>query len=294
MNYNKIFKNFNLETNIDVKNLNTFKIGGKANALIKINSIKELLDFLKLINKYKIKFKIIGNGSNLIFKDKKYNGVLVKLQGDFKKIKIIKNEVVCGSAVNLFILNRLLSDKSLSGLEWSYGIPGTIGGAVFMNAGAYGCEIKDFISKVYVLYDNKLKVLSSKLCNFEYRSSTFKKNKNYIILFAKLKLKFGNKNQIKNTQQEYLNKRIISQPLNFPSAGSVFLRQGNIVPAKLIDEAGFKGFKIGGAMVSDKHAGFIVNFNNAKYKDVKKIIDKISKKIYNDKKVKLITEIEEV
>lgn len=294
MNYKKIFNNFSIETNVDVKKLNTFKVGGKAKIIVNIFNIKQLLTFLSLIKKYKLKYKILGNGSNLLFSNKTYKGVLVKLKGDFLKIKNYNNEVICGSSVNLFVLNKFLCDNCLKGLEWSYGIPGTVGGAVIMNAGAYGGEFKDVITKVYVLYNGKLKIINNKLCNFEYRNSIFKKDKNYIILYAKLTLNKGDKKEIKCIQQEYLNKRVNSQPLQYPSAGSVFLRQGEIIPAKLIDEAGFKGFKIGGAMVSDKHAGFIVNFNNAKQKDIKKIIDKISKKIYNDKKIKLTTEIEEV
>ena len=291
-NYKKIFGSFDIQTNKNLKNYSTIKMGGVARGIIKVKSLKELLQVLLLCKKNKIKYKILGNGSNVVFSDQGYNGLIIHLEGDFLKIKKTGNKILVGAGVFLSKLNQFLLQNEYCGMEWSFGIPGTVGGAIFMNAGAFGGEVKDCILKVYVLQNGELKIINNKDCNFGYRSSIFKKNNEFIILYGLFQLKKGKKQEILQKQKIFIQKRIASQPIQSPSAGSVFLRQENVIPAKLIDEAGLKGFKYKGVKISEKHAGFIVNYNNGKTKDLKKLIDIITKKIYNEYKVKLQTQIE--
>lgn len=260
----------------------SFGIGGKAKFYIVVNNINTLKN---IINKNKKRFFLLGAGTNILFKDKKFNGVVVKLGKDFQKIKIIKDigeDVILevGAGVNLFTLNNFLQINGLSGLEWSFGIPGSVGGATIMNAGAYENQFGDFVQSVKILKENKT-VWKNKF-TFSYRSSSFQEN-NDIIISVRLKLKKGNSVEIKEKQLFFINKKKESQPYGEKSAGSVFKRIiiGNkiLYPAKIIDNLGLKGVKIGEAEISKKHAGFIVNLGNAKAKDVLKLIKLIKNKI---------------
>lgn len=260
----------------------SFGIGGKAKFYIVVNNINTLKN---IINKNKKRFFLLGAGTNILFKDKKFNGVVVKLGKDFQKIKIIKDigeDVILevGAGVNLFTLNNFLQINGLSGLEWSFGIPGSVGGATIMNAGAYENQFGDFVQSVKILKENKT-VWKNKF-TFSYRSSSFQEN-NDIIISVRLKLKKGDSVEIKEKQLFFINKKKESQPYGEKSAGSVFKRIiiGNkiLYPAKIIDNLGLKGVKIGEAEISKKHAGFIVNLGNAKAKDVLKLIKLIKNKI---------------
>ena len=200
-------------------------------------------------------------------------------------------EITVGSGYKTMALAVKLMNEEISGFEELSGIPGTIGGAIFMNAGAYGKEIKDInISTKCMDYDGNIFELSNKEQEFEYRSSIFNK-KNYIILETKLKLEYGKKDEIKKKMEEYLLSRKEKQPLEYPSAGSTFKRQEGVITAKLIDECGLKGFVIGGAKVSEKHAGFIINYNNATAKDVLDLIKYVKEKVYEEYGIKIKEEI---
>lgn len=289
--------NTNIENKIifdePMKKYTSFKIGGTADEFVKITNEEELKEALKYAKNKNLKITIIGNGSNLLVLDKGIRGIVIKI--DIQKLEIEKKEkyaeITVGSGCKTMALGIKLMNEGISGFEELSGIPGTIGGAIFMNAGAYGKEIKDInISTICMDYDGKIFELSNKEQEFEYRSSIFNK-KDYIILETKLKLEYGKKEAIKKKMDEYLSSRKEKQPIEYPSAGSTFKRQEGVITAKLIDECGLKGFQIGGAKVSEKHAGFIINYNNAKAKDVIDLIKYVKEKVYEKYGIKIKEEI---
>lgn len=267
----KEFGNIEVRIGESLKEHSTFKIGGRAKYFALPKSIKELKYILEICKTQNMRYFIIGNGSNLLIKDEDFDGVVISLK-NFNSVKIVKKRgyesIYVESGISLFQLNKFLQNNSISGLEWSYGIPGTLGGAIKMNAGAFNRSIFEFLEEITVLKNNK--ILKIKDFKSEYRNSFLSDE---IILSAKLKLKSGNMRDILNKMNEYLNIRKEKQPYNFPSAGSVFKRNGEIIPAKIIDELGLKGLRMGDAMISTKHAGFIVNLGDAKAEDVIKLIN---------------------
>ena len=259
----------------------SFKIGGPADVFIKVDNIEELKETLDLSKKNQIPLTIIGNGSNLLVTDKGIRGITAKL--NLKDIEI-KNEnnkqiIKVDAGVPLGLLAQKLLKEEITGFEELSGIPGTIGGAVIMNAGAHGKELKDILKKVTAMdYNGNIHEFTNEECQFSYRNSRFQKEK-YIILQATLELEKGNSTEIKEKMDEYMQFRKEKQPIEYPNAGSTFKRGEDFVTAKLIDEAGLKGYKVGGAQVSKKHAGFIVNVDNATAKDVIELTDYIKEKI---------------
>ena len=289
--------NTNLEEKIifdePMKKHTSFKIGGTADQFIKVTNEEELKEAIKYAKDKNLKITIIGNGSNLLVLDKGIRGLVIKI--DIQKLEIERKEkyakITVGSGYKTMALGIKLMNENLSGFEELSGIPGTIGGAIFMNAGAYGKEIKDInISTKCMDYDGEIFELSNKEQEFEYRSSVFNK-KDYIILETKLRLEYGKKEEIKKKMDEYLSSRKEKQPIEYPSAGSTFKRQEGIITAKLIDECGLKGFQIGGAKVSEKHAGFVINSDNATAKDVIDLIKYIKEKVNEKYGIKIKEEI---
>jgi len=271
----KIFGSLEVKENESLKEHTTFKIGGDAKYYAEPKNIKELKKLLEICKSTNMRYFIIGNGSNLLASDNGFDGLIIALK-NFNDMKIQKNkgfESVCvGAGINLFLLNKNLANNGISGLEWSYGIPGTLGGAIKMNAGAFNHCIFEFLEELTVIKNGKLKKINN--LKAEYRNSFLIDE---IVISAKLKLKSGNMHDILNKMNEYLSIRREKQPYNLPSAGSVFKRNADIIPAKIIDDLGLKGLRMGGAMVSTKHAGFIVNVDNAKSEDVNKLINLIKK-----------------
>lgn len=259
----------------------SFKIGGPADVFIKVDNIEELKETLDLSKKNQIPLTIIGNGSNLLVTDKGIRGITAKL--NLKDIEI-KNEnnkqiIKVEAGVPVGLLAQKLVKEEITGFEELSGIPGTIGGAVIMNAGAHGKELKDILKKVTAMdYNGNIHEFTNEECQFSYRNSRFQKEK-HIILQATLELEKGNSTEIKEKMDEYMQFRKEKQPIEYPNAGSTFKRGEDFVTAKLIDEAGLKGYKVGGAQVSEKHAGFIVNVDNATAKDVIELTDYIKEKI---------------
>ena len=269
----------------------SFKTGGKADLFIKVYSVEEIKKVLRISSENNIPLFVLGNGTNLLVRDEGFRGII--LQVKFESIKIEGNEVVVGSGVKNAVLSKKLTDNSLTGFEFASGIPGTIGGAIKMNAGAYGGEIKDIVSEVtYLDYYGNIYTINNSKCEFEYRSSRFFKEK-AIILEVKLELEKGNKEEIENKVNELLAQRKEKQPLEYPNAGSTFKRGDGFITAKLIDECGLKGYSIGGAEVSEKHAGFIINKNNATTKDILDLIEYVKTKVKEKtgKHIKLEVEI---
>lgn len=227
--------------------------------------------------KQNIPITIIGNGSNILVKDKGIRGIVIKL--NFNEVVKENNILNVGSGVLLVKLARIALDNELTGLEFACGIPGTLGGAIFMNAGAYGQEIGDKVIEIKYMDENlNIRTITKEESQFSYRKSIFQKNDG-IILNAKIKLEKGIKENIKKKMDEYSKIRKEKQPLNMPSAGSVFKREENFIPAKLIDECGLKSYSIGDAQISSLHAGFIVNKGNATAKEITELIKYIQNKI---------------
>lgn len=270
----------------------SFKVGGNVDIFLKVNSFDKLQKIIEISKANNLPITVVGNGSNLLVSDKGIRGVVIKYIADnceYLSSDIIEVEA---GAINGAIAYGLLN-KELSGFEFASGIPGTIGGAIFMNAGAYGSEMKDIVVDVTYLDigDNRIKTIENKDCEFSYRNSFFCKDESKIIVKAKLKLTKATKQEIQSKMDEYREKRIETQPLNYPSAGSTFKRGNGFVTARLIDEAGLKGYKIGGAQVSEKHAGFIINTGDATAKDVLDLIDYVKQKVYEKFNVKIETEV---
>ena len=255
----------------------TFKVGGNAEIFIKISDIEELKYALKVIKEECIQMYVIGNGSNLLVKDNGIKGIVLSIE--LEGIEIEENIVTVGAGVKLIMLAHKCAKCGLTGLEFASGIPGNIGGAVRMNAGAYGDEMSNkIIETKYMDMDGNIHTISHKEHEFSYRNSIFTKNKN-IILQTKLKLEKGDCLQIQAKMDELKKARMEKQPLEYFSAGSTFKRGEDFITSKLIDEAGLKGFHIGDAEVSTKHAGFIINKGKASAKDILNVIEYVKTKV---------------
>lgn len=277
-----------------MKKHTTFKIGGPAECFIKIESIKDLKEVLNFANQNNVPITIIGNGSNILVLDNGIQGITLMIK--IEKIDIQKKkekiQITVGAGEKLGKLAQICLQKEIAGLEELSGIPGTIGGAVRMNAGAHGKEMKDIVKNVKCIdYQGNEKEFVNEELEFDYRSSIFKKEK-YIITEVTLELQKGTKEEIKAKMEEYATYRREKQPIEYPSAGSTFKRGNDFITAKLIDEAGLKGYAIGDAEVSTKHAGFVVNKGNATAKDVLALVKYIKEKVYEKFNKKIELEIE--
>lgn len=272
--------------NESLKNYCTYKIGGIARIVVEPKDTKSLVKLIKYIKDNSIDHLIIGYGSNLIFPDNNYNGVIIRLVNLSSIEYINENLFKVGSGISLQKLAMVLSSKGYTGIEFATAIPGTLGGAVYMNAGAYKSDMGYIVSHVEVLTpDLEIITLSNKELDFHYRTSFFQKNKGYIILNATINLQKGNVEEIMNLIKDRSMRRKASQPIEFPSAGSVFRNPEEIPAGMLIEELGLKGKKIGGAQISEKHGNFIINVGNAKSKDILELIEFIKKEAKNKRNV---------
>lgn len=272
----------------------SFKTGGNADYYEKATSIDEIKKTIEFSKKNKIPLYIMGNGSNILVTDKGIRGVVLKI--DIQNVEIEEDNekviITAGSGVKLMALAQKLLQNGITGFEELAGIPGTIGGAIKMNAGAHGKEFKDIVISTKCMDRNgDIFELSNEEQKFTYRHSVFFENE-YIILETKLKLQKGDMTKIKEKMDEYISIRKEKQPLEYPSAGSTFKRGKDFITSKLIDEAGLKGYTIGGAQISEKHAGFIINKNNATSKDILDLIEYTKKKIFEKFGVHIEEEIE--
>ena len=263
-----------IDEGVSLSKLTTYRVGGKATCIAYPKDINELVNLLKLLKSNGVKYKLLGNGSNLLFSDNDYQGVLIKLS-EFNNIEFIsKNKLRVGAGYSLIKLSLLTAKKGLTGLEFASGIPGSVGGAVFMNAGAYKSDMGYVVESVKVLTPNYEVInLENKEMNFHYRSSYLQKNRDYICLEVIIKLQVGKRDAIEEVIKERRERRIASQPLEYPSAGSVFRNPEGNFAGKLIEDCSLKGMKRGGAMISDKHANFVVNYKDATSSDIKYLID---------------------
>lgn len=265
--------------NVSLQEYTTYKIGGIARALVFPKSVEALVQIIKKIRSYDLKSMVLGNGSNVLFSDEAYEGVIIKLDA-LNDITIEREVLTAGAGASLMKAALLSIRKGYSGLEFATGIPGTIGGAVYMNAGAYKSDMGYVVRKVKVLTpDLRVITMVNGELDFHYRTSFFKEHKDYICLEATIQLKKGNKEEIEELVRDRKRRRLESQPLEYPSAGSVF-RNPELAPAgKLIEDLGFKGLVKGGAQISEKHANFIINCNHAKAEDVRSLIEFVQSQV---------------
>ena len=263
-----------IDTNVSLKKCTTYRVGGIAKYIAYPKNVNALVKLIKYLKNKNVKYKILGNGSNLLFSDKEYDGVLIKLT-EFDELEFIgKTKLRVGAGYNLIKLSLVTAKKGLTGLEFASGIPGTVGGSVFMNAGAYKSDMGYVVESVKVLTpEEKIISLENKEMDFHYRTSFLKKHPGYICLEVIIKLHKGKKEAIEALIKDRRERRLSSQPLEYPSAGSVFRNPENDFAGRLIEESGLKGKKQGGAMISSKHANFIVNYKNAKADDIKYLIE---------------------
>lgn len=272
------FPEINVTENESMKLHTTFKIGGEARLFVKPKSIDEITGIIKLCKEANEKFEVIGRGSNLLVNDNGFDGVIICLGEDFSEIKVDGEIIEATAGVSIINLSTIARDEGLTGLEFACGIPGGIGGVVAMNAGAFGGEMRDVITHVTIFDEasGEVKEITNEEANFRYRGSGIIDN-GYIVLGARFKLARGDKKEIEKKMQEILAERLAHQPLESACAGSTFKRPDGYIAAKLIDDAGLKGYKVGGAMVSPKHAGIIVNTGDATAKDVLTLCEHVSK-----------------
>ena len=265
-----------------MKKHTTFRIGGPAEYLILPQTTEEIADVIKLCRQEEIPWYIVGNGSNLLVADEGVRGVVIQLLRNFNQIQVEGCQIrMQAGAQNAAVAKRAL-DASLTGFEFAAGIPGTIGGAVVMNAGAYGGEMKDILKEVTVLDPNgMIRTISAEELELGYRTSIIAR-KGYVVLEAVIVLKTGAPKEIKAAMDELKEKRVTKQPLEYPSAGSTFKRPEGYFAGKLIMDAGLRGFSVGGAQISEKHCGFVINKGNATAKDVTELMDE-TKKIVMEK-----------
>ncbi len=300
----------NIKKNISLASHTTFKIGGKARYFFNAKSADDLMQIVRWAQKNKMPIFILGGGSNVLISDKGFDGLVIKVKSQklihstssglmlssVETLKVKSNKIYADSGV---LLSKIVEESiklELTGLEWAAGIYGTVGGAIRGNAGAFGGSIVDLVKTVEVFNIQNLttKILNNKDCKFRYRDSIFKHNKNLIILSAELGLEKGDRKKSEKLIKEYLAQRKEKQPIEFSSAGSVFKNPEGQSAGYLIEQCGLKGKKINGAMISTKHANFIVNLGNAKAKDVKKLIDLCKEKVREKFGIELKEEIEYV
>ncbi len=282
-----------IDTNVSLKKCTTYRVGGNAKFIAYPKDVNSLVKLIKYLKNKNIKYKILGNGSNLLFSDKEYDGVLIKLT-EFNELEFIgKTKLRVGAGYSLIKLSLVTAKKGLTGLEFAAGIPGTVGGSVFMNAGAYKSDMGYVVESVKVLTpDEKIINLENKEMDFHYRTSFLKRHPNYICLEVVIKLHKGKKEAIEALIKDRRERRLASQPLEYPSAGSVFRNPEDNFAGKLIEDSGLKGEKHGGAMISSKHANFVVNYKNAKAEDIKYLIELAHDKVKENYNIDLKIEQE--
>lgn len=297
MNFDRVYElatslGCEAEWDVPMCDYTTFKIGGKARLMIIPSSDESLAQVIKACKAEGIKPMIIGNGSNMLISDKGLNTVVINMCRSSAEVRYLGDGIIeCDAGVTLSKVCNFALDKELTGLEFAFGIPGSAGGAAYMNAGAYDGEMKDvLVSCTHIDTDGNFGQLSGEELGLSYRTSAYEHN-GFIITKLVLKLEKGDKTAIKAKMQELLQRRKDKQPLEYPSAGSTFKRPVGYFAAALIDECGLKGASVGGAQVSEKHAGFVINKGGATSDDVMKLIDLVQKTVFEKKGVVIEPEV---
>ena len=274
-----------------MKRHTTFRIGGPADFFLLPSTVDEVRGILEICREEELPYFILGNGSNLLVSDKGYRGVIIQLYRNFSNISVEGNEICASSGALLSQIAAAARNASLTGFEFAGGIPGTLGGAVFMNAGAYGGELKDVLKEAVVMTEQgEILTLPVEKLDMGYRTSRIKKA-GYLVLEARLVLEQGDMDKIRDITKDLTEKRVSKQPLEYPSAGSTFKRPEGYFAGKLIMDAGLRGYQVGDAQVSEKHCGFIINRGEATAADVADLIRKVQEQVYEKFQVKLEPEV---
>lgn len=268
----------------------TFRIGGNADIFVTPDTTERLMSVVEYVKRSNIPYYIIGNGSNLLVRDNGFRGVIIQLYKNFADIEVNDNIIAAKAGALLSSVAKTAMNNSLSGMECLSGIPGTIGGAVCMNAGAYGGEMKDIVVETKIINKGRLEIIDNSSSEFGYRTSRIMRE-NMIVVETTIKLEKGNKEAIENKMKELMSQRNSKQPVELPSAGSTFKRPEGYFAAKLIDDSGLRGFSVGQAQVSPKHCGFVVNNGGATAKEVIELMGKVSQVVYDKFGVKLEPEV---
>ena len=269
----------------------TFRIGGNADVFVSISNETELVELIAYLKEEQVPYYIIGNGSNLLVSDKGFNGVIIEIGSNYKDIRVRDNQIIARAGALLSAVSHVALENNLAGMEFASGIPGTVGGAIIMNAGAYGGEMKQVASQIKaIMPDGTIKILSNEEMKFEYRNSRAKRE-GFIILQVTYQLTEGDREVIDGIMRDLNMKRRDKQPLEYPSAGSTFKRPEGNFAGKLISDAGLKGFSIGGAQVSEKHAGFLINKDNATSADMYRLIMEVRDRVKESTGVELEPEV---
>lgn len=269
----------------------TFRIGGEAALFVAPTTIEAIAGVVRICREQNVPYYVVGNGSNLLVSDQGYDGVVIQIYRSFNQITANGEEIRAQAGAMLSVIAKTALAEELTGFEFASGIPGTIGGAVVMNAGAYGGEMKDVLKEVTVLtQEGEIRVVAAKELELGYRSSLAAKN-GWIILEAVLRLNKGEESSIRSRMEELKEQRVTKQPLDLPSAGSTFKRPTGYFAGKLIMDAGLRGYTVGGAQVSEKHCGFVVNKGGATAQDVYNLIRDVQKKVYEAYGVMLEPEV---
>lgn len=272
----------------------TFRVGGVADYLVQIDSIETLQQVCSICKTYEIPYYVIGNGSNLLVGDQGFRGVIIELCGKMNAVECDGNLITAQAGALLSKVARVALENALSGFEFAAGIPGTLGGAVVMNAGAYGGEMKDVIERVRVLNcEGEIEEFDGEQLELGYRTSNIERNQ-FIVLEVKLRLTAGVKEHIVERMEELKVQRVTKQPLEYPSGGSTFKRPEGYFAAKLIDDSGLRGFQVGGAQVSEKHCGFVINTGSATAADIVMLMHEVTKKVQAEYSVVLEPEIKRI
>ncbi|MCU0653694.1 MAG: UDP-N-acetylmuramate dehydrogenase [Candidatus Pacebacteria bacterium] len=288
----------NIKLNEPLSKYCTYRIGGPAKCLFFAGSAEQIIAGLEVARDNKFPFFVLGGGSNVLFSDNGFDGLVLKIESNYVEPAggetLVRLNV--GAGTPLAALARYAADNSLTGMEWAAGIPGTVGGAIRGNAGAFHQDISEAVVEVQAAKIGETGIetvtIAKPECKFSYRESVFKNDKNLVIVSALVRLRKGNKQEIESLMKEYLAKKSTTQPLDYPSAGSVFVNPEGFFAAKLIEDCGFKGKTVGGAKVSEKHSNFIINGGNATARDVKDLIGEIKKSAKEKFNVDLKEEIE--
>lgn len=288
--YKKLLGEKNIKISEPMSKHTTFRIGGNADIFVTPESDEQIVGAIKIAKDNDIPYYIVGNGSNLLVKDKGFRGIIIQIYKNYSDIQVNDNVIVVKAGALLSTVAKTALNNSLTGMECLSGIPGTIGGAVCMNAGAYGGEIKDFVTEVKVIKDGKIVVMKNADAGFGYRTSNIMKE-NMIVLEATIKLEKGDSDTIKSKMTELMEQRNSKQPVELPSAGSTFKRPEGYFAGKLIDDSGLRGYSVGQAQVSPKHCGFVVNNGGATADEVLTLINNVSEIVNEKFGVKLEPEV---
>ena len=281
-----------IQENVSFKTLTTFRVGGVAKTVIYPNDSFSLISIIKILKDNDCEYKVFGNGSNILCSEDEYDGFIIRLNRTMNNFFFDEDYLTAQAGCSIINLSYQAMKNSLSGLEFASGIPGTLAGCIFMNAGAYKSDMSNIIEEVEVLVDDKIIWLNNKECDFSYRHSIFSAHPDWIIISARIRLHKGDQQQISELMKNRQERRMATQPLEYPSAGSTFRNTEEHFAWKLIDEIGYRGKKIGGAQVSEKHSNFIINVDNASADDIIKLTDEIKREVKDRFNVDMIMEVE--